>query len=86
MKDATFDPARSPQVAVAINLIQDLLVRQLGADPSCISRLDALRTGANSGCSSTTRRLELELMHVGKVSACQSSCVSTFFYGTKREL
>lgn len=68
MKDTTFDLTKGSQVDVAVNFMQSILTQQYSDVPKFVSRLGELRSRVNSSYGSTARRLELELMNVGKVS------------------
>lgn len=68
MKDTTFNMTEGSQLDMAMGFMENILTKQHADVPKFVARMAELRQGAKLSYGSTVRRLELELMNVGKVS------------------
>lgn len=69
MKDTTLEPAKNSPVGMATDLLFDSLSRLYAGRPAYLAKLGELRSRVDPSHCLITRRLELELMNVGKVSS-----------------
>ncbi|CAM1511282.1 Fc.00g087950.m01.CDS01 [Cosmosporella sp. VM-42] len=68
IQDTSFDSHTDQPFALSVTFLLNLLSRQFSDSPGLAKGLKDLEHRVNANYVSTTRRLELELMHVGKMS------------------
>lgn len=68
INDTSIEFAQRPQVDAAIDFIQSSFVSEYTGAPRFVSKLRELRNRISANYVLTARRLELELMHIGKVN------------------
>lgn len=77
LKDVNLEAHKDSPFALAVNFLLKILAQQYGENPGFTGSMQHLSSQVNSSHVSTARRVELELMHAGRVStllACMALC------------
>lgn len=68
LKDVNLEAHKNSPFAVAVNYMLRILSQQYSDVPGFVGSMNHLAERVNSSYVSTARRIELEVMHAGRVS------------------